>query len=213
MSKALSFLLLALSLLSGSALADANDWTGVYAGAQFGQGSSSFDYSYHGAAAVSFDSDGLIGGLTVGYNWQKENFVLGVEGDYSLSEVGSSTLVTPAPCYIQGCNGRIKSTASGRLRIGYAVQSFLPFLTVGAAFADIKGSADLGACGSAYCGFSSSRWGQTYGAGVEWRINQKWSAKAEYLYSHFDAPAFSSSNVTVSSINLNVARLGVNYHF
>jgi len=65
--------------------------------------------------------------------------------------------------------------------------------------------------------FSQSRdvVGFAVGAGVEKRINQDWSVKAEYLFMDFGTHTFLVGTGSDTSINLieNIVRVGVNYRF
>jgi outer membrane immunogenic protein len=59
-------------------------WSGLYAGGTVGYG--------WGDSSVA-DTDGFVGGLTVGHNWQQGPVVFGLEGDISYSGIGYSGLV------------------------------------------------------------------------------------------------------------------------
>ena len=165
--------------------------------------------------SVSFGTHGFIGGGTAGYNWQTGALVLGVEGDISYSDVNGSVLTAAtAPCFVQGCTAKLSWFGTGRLRAGYAIGDWLPYITGGGAVGEIKGSADIGACSpKATCGFDETRWGWTAGGGLEYRFYRNWSAKVEYLYMNFGSPSFNSANVTTSNFAVNVVRGGVNFHF
>lgn len=66
--------------------------------------------------------------------------------------------------------------------------------------------------------------GWTAGAGIEWAFDQHWSARAEYLYVHFDAitasgfvfspgGAYGSAISTSTDLSAQIARAGINYKF
>ena len=62
-----------------------------------------------------------------------------------------------------------------RGRLGYAAGRFMPFVTGGAAFGDIRASTPgLG-------GGNTTNAGWTVGAGIEFALVGNWTAKAEYL--------------------------------
>src|SRR5665213_2397236 len=77
------------------------DWTGFYVGGNVGCGFGRQDASLSGVGGLgSANVDGIIGGGQIGYNWQLNNVVLGVEadiqgsgqrGDASAPGVGSYT--------------------------------------------------------------------------------------------------------------------------
>lgn len=99
----------------------AYDWSGVYIGVQAGYGWGDNDYSALGSAA-DFDSDGFVGGLTVGANWQSGAFVYGVEADISYSNIDGSFVGDNTgfiPCADAGCTAEIdraRPTAGGPAR-------------------------------------------------------------------------------------------------
>lgn len=75
------------------------DWSGVYIGAHAGYGSADVDDDFNdddlfGNDAGSTNSetlDGFIGGGQIGYNWQIDNFVLGLEGYVTWAGIKKST--------------------------------------------------------------------------------------------------------------------------
>ena len=98
--------------------------------------------------------------------------MFGLEGDIDWSNIkGSITTTCLGTC--QTSNNWL-GTARGR--VGYAFDRFLPYLTAGAAFGDVKGS--VAGVGS----FSETKVGWAGGAGLEYAFIDNWSAKLEYLY-------------------------------
>jgi outer membrane immunogenic protein len=197
-------------------------WTGFYVGVQAGYGwENDPTYNYTSTMmmvpdpSVSFGTQGFVGGATAGYNWQTGMLVLGVEGDISYADVkGSALTAGTAPCFVQGCTAGLSWFGTGRLRLGYAMGDWMPYLTGGGAVGEIKGSADLGACSpAATCSFDETHWGWTVGGGLEYRFYRNWSAKVEYLYMNLGTPSFNAANLTSSAFAYNIVRGGVNLHF
>ncbi|WP_296747304.1 outer membrane protein [Mesorhizobium sp.] len=213
-----------LSLSAGSAFAadavanppvESINWSGAYIGIEAGYGWGGDSYQYFSDDPVHVRADGFIGGVTAGYNWQRDHLVFGVEGDISYSAMKGSTHtdVSGPPCRDEGCTATVDWFGTGRARVGYAFENFLPYATGGFAVGHVKGSADLGACLPAgSCDYSDTRWGWTAGAGVEWAMNQQISLKAEYLHVDLGAPDFTRSSVTTDA-KFDTARIGMNYHF
>lgn len=205
----------------------AYDWTGVYLGASLGYGFGENDYTYHspftgGPPAsddvTSLDYDGVFGGGQIGANMQTGSIVLGIEADLSASGIsGDRKTRETAPCFEDGCKAEVNWFGTGRLRLGYAFDTLMPFVTGGAALLGVEGEADQGACDYlGGCSFNDTVWGWTLGGGVEWGFAGNWSAKAEYLYVSADAPDFSGPsgrNVTADDLDFNLFRLGFNYRF
>ena len=118
----------------------AYNWSGFYVGAHggWGFGDGAFD-------------DGFVVGGQLGVNWQFNSFVLGAEGDGSWTDWGGSDAV-----------------GTVRLRGGFALDRFMPYVTGGAAFQDFE---DVG-------------W--VAGGGVEFALTDNVSAGVEYLHYDFD---------------------------
>ena len=98
-----------------------------------------------------------------------------------------------------------------RGRIGYAADRFMPFVTGGAAFGDIRASTP------GFATQSSTNAGWTLGGGIEGAITQNWTAKVEYLYvdlGNFNCGLNCGAGVTNNvSFKTNILRAGVNYRF
>ena len=178
-------------------------WTGFYLGLNGGGGWGSSTWDRTG----SFDlSGGVIGG-TAGFNWQTGPAVFGLEGDMDWSGVSGTTVAGCAA----GCTTKNDWLGTARGRAGYAFDRFLPYITGGLAFGDIRASTP------GFAGASQTNLGWTIGAGVEAAIVGNWSAKAEYL--HVDLGSFNcglSCGPTITdnvSMHEELLRGGVNYRF
>ena len=149
---------------------------------------------------------GVIGGGQIGYNWQVNQFVLGFEADAQGTGLngssGTATRTFGPPLILATVNqtvtvdfGRIDWMASFRGRAGFAVNQALFYVTGGAAVAEFGGSTTTvvnsaaiaipAGTFSASNGGSSTRWGWTVGAGIEWAFSQNWSVAGEYRYTDF----------------------------
>ena len=152
------------------------------------------------------NNGGFIGGGQIGYNYQIQQFVIGLEADIqgvagsssSASAVTGASLAPygfPAKSYVAG--GSVTKSlgylGTVRGRIGYLFTPTLLFYgTGGLAYggANLSNSyfaqESLGpsvyppVLGSSY--YSDTLVGWTAGAGVEWMFLPNWSAKVEYLY-------------------------------
>jgi outer membrane immunogenic protein len=149
---------------------------------------------------------GVIGGGQVGYNWQVNQFVLGVEADAVGSglkgssatasrTIGAPIFAVPVTQTVTLDSGRIDWMASFRGRAGFAVNQALFYVTGGAAVAEFGGSTTTLVNGPginipagtfvATNGGTSTRWGWTVGGGVEWAFSQNWSVAGEYRHTDF----------------------------
>jgi outer membrane immunogenic protein len=150
---------------------------------------------------------GVIGGGQIGYNWQVNQFVLGVEADAVGSglkgstasasrTIGAPIFAVPVTQTVTVDFGHVEWMASFRGRAGFAVNQALFYVTGGGAVAEFGGSRttlvngpgiSIPAAGTyvATNGGSSTRWGWTVGGGIEWAFNQNWSVAGEYRYTDF----------------------------
>ena len=185
-------------------MAPAYNWSGFYIGVEGGGafGSSSWD-----STSRHDISGGLFGG-TVGYNWQFNQFVAGVEGDFGWADINGTNTTN---C-VAGCKTSDEWLGTARGRLGYAADRFLPYITGGAAFGDIKAQAP------GLASASQDKTGWTLGAGLEAALVDHWTAKVEYLY--VDLGSFNCGlNCGAGLVNDNVSfktnilRAGINYRF
>jgi len=190
-------------------------WTGFYIGGNVGWGwaDNSYDYTPFGLPTYSYglgSSNGFIGGLQLGYNYQfANNIVLGVEADFEWADIGKTATLVAGPVGGAIVNANVDYFGTIRARAGYAMDRFLPYITGGAAWVKNTYSDPF------LVSYDNTKWGWTVGAGVEYAITNNWTVKAEYLYL-----GFSDSNTTFLngdqlsvSTNINTAKLGVNYKF
>ena len=180
------------------------NWTGFYLGVNGGGawGTSAWD------STGSFDtSGGMIGG-TLGYNWQYGQWVLGFEGDIDWANVKGST---SRPLCLSSCSTENSWLGTARGRLGYAFDRWLPYVTGGAAFGDVKASQP------GFPGATNTQVGWAAGVGIEYAFAPNWSAKVEYL--HYDlgnfqcglnCNGFASDNVSFSA---DAIRGGINFRF
>lgn len=99
-----------------------------------------------------------------------------------------------------------------RGRLGYAADRFMPFVTAGGAFGDIR--ATPAAPGLA--GGSETNAGWTVGAGLEFAVAGNFTLKAEYLYvdlGKFNCGAGCGAATDNVSFTTNIVRAGLNYRF
>ena len=193
-----------------------------------------------GACPTSIGSaqgNAVTGGGQFGFNWQVQNWVVGLEADVGASGANASghTNVQVAPFAPYSATQNIKENEFGTIR-GRAglllTPTFLAYVTGGFAWASTKQSLAIGfpslaetAGGAA----ASTAIGGTVGAGLEWALGDRWSVAGEYLYARLGANSLSFQtaplgagctpggvpscqlNVSESGFSNNVARLKLNY--
>ena len=181
------------------------NWSGFYIGVNGGGGFGTSTWDTTGSFNMT---GGLVGG-TIGYNFQIGPAVIGAEGDVDWSSI-SGKITTP------GCPGGCTTSDSWlstvRARLGYAADRFMPYVTGGAAFGNINASTP------GLPGASTTNAGWTVGAGLEFAIAGRWTAKAEYLYvdlGKFNCGAGCSAGAVTDNVSFstNIIRGGINYRF
>jgi outer membrane immunogenic protein len=216
------------------------NWAGVYIGINGGYGFGSTTWTDPlnptGATSGAFTvNGGLIGGA-LGANFQSGAFVFGVEGDIdwqSLQGKSSSAYCTSVftsgaiGAHSAGLSCETKSNWIGTIRgrVGYAADRVLFYATGGGAF----GNVEAGLVGLPFQ--STTKFGWTAGAGLEFAFAENWTAKVEYLYvalgnascnttasCGFDAPATALPTAAIPANDAvkfteSMVRAGVNFKF
>ena len=231
-------------------MAPVYDWTGFYIGGNVGYSwgrSSDTSTLTNGAGTVLFTTgaganmDGVIGGGQIGYNWQVQNWVWGLEADIQGSDqkgrrdylcpTGVCTppfgviAVFPGPAVPVALDQKLEWFGTVRGRVGVlATPQVLFYATGGLAYGEVNTSAVIGA-GAFGFNAHDTRVGYTVGAGVEGAIGGNWTAKLEYLYMDLGRtsgtflttiPALGGGVLSYnysSRITDNIVRVGLNYKF
>lgn len=178
------------------------DWTGAYVGGHAGYASGTVDWETitGPAASGSYDIAGWLVGVQGGYNWQMDTFVLGVEGDISLSGVQGDD----AGGFIAR---QINWAASLRARAGVSFDAILLYGTAGVAFANSTGEVFVADDTQTHVGW-------TVGAGVEAMVSDDVSAKLEYRYTDYGTQDYNYTFVqTETGFTTHSITAGVNFHF
>lgn len=163
-----------------------SNWTGFYVGGHVGYGT---------GEASEADIDGFLGGVQGGFNWQHNQFLVGLEADVSYSGVGFSGL---------GDSYDVDWLGTARGRVGFAFDRFVAYGTGGLAWANAEYEGPTTSDSHTHIGW-------TLGAGVEAALTERVSAKVEYLYMDFGSESY--SGVGEIEPSLHNVRLGVNYRF
>jgi outer membrane immunogenic protein len=210
------------------------NWTGFYVGLNGGYAFDGGKSQITGSPAflglapagnLKTIGDGFTIGATVGYNYQINNFVAGLEADLNYIDVGKSvsqtisgvtTVVSQDPTYL--------GTVRGRL--GVTFDRLLVYGTGGLAFGnqDAATTVSTGAGQFWSGGKDDIKFGWTLGAGVEYAVTNNLSAKIEYLYYDLGKTNYSALQSAGASLpgvfadtsaenRGNIVRAGINYRF
>jgi outer membrane immunogenic protein len=195
-------------------MAQPYNWTGFYVGGNLGYGWGRQDNSVDGTSVGSANVNGIIGGGQVGYNWQVNQIVFGLEADFQGSgQKGDGSFTVPFPGTF---TNKLDWFGTVRGRVGYAFDRWLPYVTGGWAYG--HGSIDASAPGVGAGSVSNTYSGWTVGGGLEYAFLNNWSAKIEYLYVDFgNGPSVtlapSASVLSGGKLTDNIVRVGLNYKF
>ncbi|UXN71669.1 outer membrane beta-barrel protein [Devosia neptuniae] len=217
------------SLLASSAQAqDITDWSGFYAGVLVGYGmdrtqtesSSSIippveagdDVFYSGSNRFSQERiEGLLGGVGAGYNFQHNQFVLGVDGDINFGDLDKTTSAFGSLTIDDREDGEVFELGQGSdttygvdwystfaLRAGVTFDGWLVYAKMGAAVGNVSSNStsnftvasnlppeDMPLPAGSYSSSANTSqllFGPTFGLGVEKMLTSNISLGAEYSY-------------------------------
>jgi outer membrane immunogenic protein len=247
--------LLAATILTGTAAQaqqapGAFDWSGFYFGLNAGWGQSGDDsVTTTGVAAgnvanvlanrrpgsLDVKRDGFVGGGQVGYNWQRGNFVFGLETDLDYTDLSKRSGFTSTLNDVSSIKQKQYYLGTARARLGYAWDRVLVYGTGGYAYGRYKNEATFlsnGAgqpvqFGGAHGGMGS---GWTAGGGIEYALptnsmtvfGNAVTLRAEYLYYDLGERTLSVNSVPGVGVgsyasrfenNGNLFRVGLNFKF
>jgi outer membrane immunogenic protein len=196
-----------------------SNWTGFYIGGNGGGDWSNDSYRYNFSSPLgagtpevfNFNTSSWIAGLQAGYQYQSGNWVVGVEGTWSWTNLHQ----TDPSALFASINGpsqrslKINDIATVTGRIGYAWGNVLWYGKVGYAGANMQGSSDdlVGITSRA------STWqnGITAGTGIDYRLSSNIILGVEFDYYHFGSTDMSTGTtppgftVTYTSQQANIA--------
>ena len=199
-------------------------WTGFYIGANGGWAQSHNCWDFVPVAGVIVpngcrdQSGGVIGGQ-IGYRWQANQFVFGLEAQGDWADINSTRQSFLFPAFAT----HVKVDGIGLFtgQIGYAWNAALLYVKGGAAVTDNRfdiltfpGLFNLASA-------SSTRWGGTIGVGFEYGFTPNWSVGVEYdhLFMGHNNNTFGVINPIVAgaanriSEDIDMVTLRLNYRF
>lgn len=208
------------------------NWSGLYIGVHAGYGwgdvkSNAIDAydpidEYVGSMpGVKYDMSGVIGGAQIGYNFQFNRMVLGVEADISASGIDGSHNETENDFRT---TTKIEWLSTIRGRLGFVHGNMLIYGTGGVAIGSVKNTLQDSYDDGEVIITTSDRIthvGWTVGGGIEAALDTNWTLKAEYLYvdlgkketNHYQPEPGWPRISTDGTVTTSIARVGLNYKF
>ncbi|NJL07041.1 MAG: porin family protein [Methylacidiphilales bacterium] len=190
----------------------AYNWTGFYVGGFIGYGWGDNDWSlvnnWGNWGSFSNDFDGFLGGMQIGYDYQFNNMVLGIQGD-----IAAAALEDKSWWVNQYYKDEATWIATLTGRIGFVADRALFYVKGGAAWVDHESS---GYWAGGYYKSSESRSGWTLGAGVEYAFAPNWTMFVEYDYYDFGDKKYyipAIADTLKVDTDISAIKIGVNYRF
>jgi high affinity Mn2+ porin len=194
-------------------------YVGGHVGYMFGDANATLGDPTGIAAAGGITPYGaFFGGVQAGYeHFFASRLMLGIELDASLADYLDPVQVLSYRATGTGtATEQLEYLASLRGRIGYDMGGWTPFLTGGIAWASTRFSRIDLTTGNEDANPSNIRLGYVLGGGLDYRLDQRWSARAEYLYTNLGLTGFLFDSAPArydSQYDLHRVRVGLNYKF
>lgn len=217
---------LAIPLLAAASIAPAHadggakrvaDMSGFYAGVHLGYGGGQDRVEeINGPRIYYADTDGVIAGAQIGWQKQFDDIVAGFEIEGGL--LGQSADKSHADGFVTVATTvdfDAHATFSGRVGV-VLKEDWLVYGRAGITVAELNAATSESATPSV-AETQDSTWGYTFGVGVERRLSDKWSVRAEYQYTDFRnelaLPGGGAGPGWDHNIDLHALKVGINMHF
>jgi len=206
------------------------DWMGIYIGGHLGGGFSDAKWSDpFGPTTVAGSTNfagfgdkthatGALGGAQIGVNWQTGHWVIGAEASGDIADLrGENTCFSGLGGI--NCQHTVNGDFDLAARGGFAFDRALLFAKAGGAFTSTRyklyGDTNWLSLGSGGSDRLSAGW--LVGAGIEYKLNAKWSTSLEYnhigLSQNVSFPTVATVGAAPIGIkqSLDTFKVGLNY--
>ncbi|WP_291861772.1 outer membrane beta-barrel protein [Bradyrhizobium sp.] len=186
------------------------NWGGLYIGANGGYGWSRNCWDFVSLAGVPFtggqgchDADGAVAGGQIGYRWQSNQFVFGLEAQGNWADLEGGSASTPTLAGVVDTNSRVQAFGLFTGQVGYAWNNVLLYAKGGAAVVDSRHFHTLAGTNVLFNSTDNTRWGATVGVGLEVGFAPNWSVGVAYdhLFIGRDTLSFAASPIGVATTN------------
>jgi outer membrane immunogenic protein len=180
------------------------NWSGFYVGGFGGYTFSSVDLNldltggwnlvapavrdaFERAGSGNLDNDGGEAGGLVGYNFQWNCWVLGLEADGGYLWARDSKELVPIPASVVRSAFRTHYLFTVAPRFGYALGNWLPYITGGLAVGDLEYEQEIDFPPHIPANFEGAHESQTnagwmVGGGLQYALTNHWSIRAQYQF-------------------------------
>jgi outer membrane immunogenic protein len=164
-----------------------------------------------GSGREAIKPTGGIFGLQVGYNYMlTDQLMIGAEADYQIVSASGRESFLACPASLCGVNVTqtntidMKNVGTVRVRIGYKVGRYLPYLSAGYTYGNAVARASFGGV-MPNIKQRVDPSGLVVGAGLDYWLNTNWSVRTEYGHLKL-----ADGNARFSA---HLVRFGINYLF
>jgi outer membrane immunogenic protein len=211
-------------------------WAGWYIGGNAGYGwgeSTSHTSNLDGADILpNLKPKGFIGGGQIGYDWQINNWVLGLVADFQGADIKASgantisaTVNGVTDSVTEAISQKLDFLGTGRVRVGWAMNNWLFYGSGGFAYGNVRSTLDIiasetvnGVTRTAADSGShtETRGGWAAGGGINYAFTPNWIVGVDYL--HYD---LGHTSVVTSAVGFaasqnvagDIVRGVINYKF
>lgn len=172
------------------------DWSGFYIGANGGWGSSRNCWHLTNPGVANegcHDATGGTAGGQIGYRWQANSWVFGLEAQGNWADLRGNNVSASDPRFVN--DSRLDSFGLFTGQIGYAWDAALLYVKGGAAVTSNRYRSLVAATGvQATDNVNDTRWGAVIGAGLEYGFAPNWSLGFEYNHIFADTSSHTFTN-------------------
>ena len=184
------------------------NWGGFYTGAHFGYLWSSTQVEDTGVVVEpNAATKGVVGGVLAGYNYQMDEVVIGLEGDFGWSNARGTGFAVISPNRYD-----LDSTGHVRGRLGYAPSQgpWLLYVAGGLALSRFTFTD-----GETMDQTSATYTGGSFGGGVEYGFTNLITGRVEFLYDNYrmSSSLIALHDYTAKLQNASTARAAIAFKF
>ena len=202
-------------------------WTGAYLGLNAGYAGGKAKHHFSGTDfddSINLNANGFVGGAQIGYNYQIDQVVLGVEADFQGSNAKAefaATALDEDELMAVRMGTKLNWYGTVRARLGVtATDRFMAYATGGLAYGRTTSYINGDAFDEAIReSVKKTKAGWTIGAGAEYAITDNVTFKTEYLYTDLGKSNLFNGEIDGDTVNINrkfnfhTVRAGINYKF
>jgi outer membrane immunogenic protein len=201
--------------------APAFSWTGFYIGGNMGGTLGDVPETFAiplfaTSLTETTHPNSVVGGGQIGYNYQVNQFLVGIEADIDARNATSSfscLVLSPTGCVTTASASQLTMTdqqnwfGTVRGRLGFTWNRFLVYGTGGVAYGNVQHSLieNQVAITTLTVTDSTTRTGWAAGGGIQWALDDHWSVGVEYLHVDLGSDTLNTPNpaVVIGGVTFN----------